>query len=103
MFHFKQAQGQSASDFTVEMDKKMVAADVADMSVADIKVALWITGTTDRKLKEKLMELKDPTVSSVREAIRHYERCINDLARMSLDTPRAAAAFSTGTRQPKSQ
>ena len=76
------------------MDEKMVAADVADMSVADIKVALWITGITDRKLKEKLMELKDPTVNAVRDTIRHYERCINDLARMSLDTPRAAAAFS---------
>jgi hypothetical protein len=86
-FRYLQATGQSFADYVAKLRQKGNEADLADLSVDELYVFRILSGISDMKLKEKLLELKSPSLAAlVAEATdfevarRNLKACGNEAA-----------------------
>ncbi len=71
-FRFDQAANQDAVDWIAKLEQKGNEADLHRLSVDQIHVFRVICGCTDKRLREKFLKIKEPTLEKIKEEARVY-------------------------------
>ena len=96
-FQMSQAKGQPFTAFATSLRAHGDEADVQHMSVEDIYVMRYILACSDPKLKEKFLELANPTLDDLNRIATNYE-VPREWARQ--EAHRGAAARHDGKGRP---
>jgi hypothetical protein len=64
-FRYCQAQGQTFAEYVAKLRQKGNKADLAALSVDEMYVFRVLSGLSDNKMKEKLLELKSPSLAAL--------------------------------------
>ena len=72
-FRTKQAENQKFSEWTSQLRLIARGADLHTMTPDDIFVMRYISGCTDEKLRQKLMQIPNPTSADLDKAVAEYE------------------------------
>ena len=73
-FSMKQKPGQEIREFMIEVRKLADESDLEELTINDLIINKYISGFSDEKLTDKLMQLDDPSIKEVESAIEAYER-----------------------------
>ena len=73
LFNCRQSEGQLFSDFAANVRAKADRANLHELTPNDVVLLIYITGCRDKKLREKFLEEKEPTLTVFHEVIRQHE------------------------------
>ncbi len=73
LFKGKQSDGQKFTAWSTELKKSAAEADLQTLTVDQLLVHLCITGTTDRNLRRKFLELHNPQLNELDHVAQAYE------------------------------
>ena len=98
LFNLRQGSSQSFSDFITKMEQSAEEAEIMNMLADDILVMLYITGTNDDKLREKFLEVDNPTKKKLQlVAAKYYASQISMTAvKNTRAPPQQASSFNVG-------
>lgn len=92
-FQAVQPKGQSVTDWMAHLDQLGDQADLANVGVDELYVLVTLSGCTDHKIKEKLMEVRDPTKKKLHTEAAHLQVVSR---KMGVPEPVRAHAISSG-------
>ena len=73
--YFKLKQGDSIfSDFSAKLMTLAKEADIESLTTEDVHVHRYISGASDKKLREKFLKLEKPTLEECNRIVRAHER-----------------------------
>jgi hypothetical protein len=102
-FRYVQASGQSFSDYVAKLRQKGNEADLASLTLDEIYIFRIMSGLVDAKLKEKLLELKSPTLAALITEAADYEVARRNLKASTGESSGASAKFSRQERDKRSK
>ena len=102
-FRDSQVQGQLCSDWVARLHVLAEEADVGNLNRESILVFRIVSGCTDEKLREKLLQLQEPNLQATMEAIRAYEAGRSAMRATQGSSATAAAVKTTTGAVPKQQ
>ena len=74
-FRYSQAPGQTFGDFNANLRQKGDEAELETLKTDDLYVFRVICGTVDKKLRERFLKLKNPTLKDLEEEATVHEMC----------------------------
>ena len=92
--NYKQTEGQDGINWREELRNIADDADVDEMTTADLFCVLYVMGVKDNALREKLLELQNPTIEKFDRAVDAYDQAKKQLAEMK--RPATASSSSRG-------
>ena len=72
-FKATQQNGQSMTDFIIQVGNLSDEADIISLSSNDVLLYRYLAGCTNSDLRQKIMELDHPTKAQVEQFVRNYE------------------------------
>ena len=91
-FRYRQEVGQTFADFVAKLRQKGNEADLGSLTLDEIYVFRILSGLSDQKLKEKLLELKSPTLAKLIEEATDIEVARRNLKASSAEGASVAVA-----------
>ena len=86
-FEAQQPDGSQFSTFSATLYVLAAEANIADFTVDDLMICRSITACTDPWLREKMLEMEEPTMANLQELVFAYERSAVRLS--AVETPTA--------------
>ena len=99
-FSLRQLPGQKFSAFMAELRRKGREADLNQLTVDQLMVFRLVSGTTDQKLKEKLLKMEDPTLQDVERESRAQEAAMSAMNAMKKQQPQQQHAQANQAQAP---
>ena len=90
-FQLQHTPGTSFSETCTKLKQLASMASMADLQLKDLHMFRYLTMCQDRKLKEKLMEIEEPTLEKMDKYIRSYEAKLHSMEKMGDSTGRSDA------------
>ena len=103
-FGYAQSKGQTFDNFMAVLKQKGEQAALSELKTEELYVFRLLTGCTDIKLREKLLDLKDPSLKDIIEEADKYENAklnLKTLVGQSGQTSAAGAAAVQRDGKPK--
>ena len=98
-FSYKQEPGKSFLDFKVALEAKANEADLHKLTPEDMKVFRLIAGTTNTKLQNKFLTMKDEPTLDLLEKIAHaQEASVHTMKGMGSSTEAVCKVYGKGNR-----
>ena len=95
IFEERQNETEATVEFLNRMKIGFRNADIANMSIDDFQVIKIVTGIRDKKLKENLLKIVNPTMAKIEAEIRIYEQAKATTNQLS-GSDEARASYSRG-------
>ena len=103
-FGYAQSKGQTFDNFLAVLKQKGEQAALSELKTEELYVFRLLTGCTDTKLREKLLDLKDPSLKDIIEEADKFENAklnLKTLVGQSGQTSAAGAAAVFKDAKPK--
>ena len=103
MLGYKQEEGQDGINWREELRNIADDADVDEMTTADLFCVLYVTGVRDNALREKLLEIQDPSIEKFDRTVDAFDQAKTQMADMKKPASASLSSRSknTGKREPK--
>ena len=82
MLGYKQQDGQDGINWREELRNIADDADVDEMTTADLFCVLYVTGVKDNALREKLLEIQDPSIEKFDRTVDAFDQAKTQMADM---------------------
>ena len=98
-FGYSQAKGQTFDNFYAVLKQKGGEAALSDLKTEELYTFRLLTGCTDVKLREKLLDLKDPSLKDILTEADRFENAKSNLKTLVGQTGQSSAAGAAAVQQ----
>ena len=99
----KQQDGQDGISWREELRNLADDAAIEDMETADLLCVIYVTGIKNDELREKLLEITDPTIAKFDRMVDSYDQAKKQLGEMKNPAAMATTQPNRGRQQQRNQ